>query len=425
MENVTKALLVKKMLGNFKRECIYYPGEEEDAEAQVEIEKLRKKYVLFQAACLTMPAKAKCDVHLTSLKGLERYYKDRCYRGARALRPIVFVLGSLGFVLNLFVISAILSLKRLRRMLAFLLIAHLSFCDFLTGVYALGTASGHEVSPDFHEIRQYRESNSKCTVFWVIFLLGQTLGVLTCLLVTIERYIATVYCMKPDLKLETRTAMIILSFFWVLALLIAFPLQLIDYQKITINFMCVLLRDYSAKKGFFVSQGLMIAFLILYVIVVFLYCRIYVFVRNSSRQVSVKREAKLAKRIGVIVLTNFVCFALPNLSMLLFTTVGLYAPLDDIPNTIIRRWVPPMFLVLNACANPLLFALGNNTFSSSVKQAVRPFLVRYLGLSTVLQKTSRVHPTGAMKTMSTAATTASSHHSNGCKGDSTIIESQA
>lgn len=309
-------------------------------------------------------------------------------------------------------------------MVPFLLIAHLSFCDFLTGIYAIGTASGHEVSPDFHDIRQYRESDALCGTFWVIFLLGQTLGVLTCVLVTIERFLATVYCMKPDLKLETRSVMVILPVFWVIALLIALPLQQIDLQKITINFMCVLLRDYSKKKGFFVSQGLMIAYLILYIIIVVLYVRIYLFVRKSSRQVSVKREGKLAKRIGLIVLTNFVCFALPNLSMLIFTTTGLYAPLDDIPNTIIRRWVPPMFLVLNATANPCFFAFGNKLFSSAVKGALRRFLIRYLEFDSQVLHSSKVHPSeGGSNTRSTTAVAHTRKAAN--EEGSNICESQA
>lgn len=422
--NVTRVMLIQKMLGQFIRQCIYYPDKQEDFQAQVEIEKIRKKYVMYQGTCMKIPPKQKsCDVHVTSLKTLERYFKDRCYRGARALRPIVFVAGSFGFILNLFVVSSILILKRLRHMVPFLLVAHLSFCDFLTAVYAIGTASGHEVSPDFHDIRQYRESNSKCAVFWVIFLLGQTLGVLTCLLVTVERFLATVYCMKPAYKLEARTVFAILPVFWVLALLIALPLQLIDYKKITINFMCVLLRDYSKKKGFFVSQGLMIAYLILYIIVVALYCRIYIFVRKSSRQVSVKREAKLAKRIGLIVFTNFVCFALPNLSMLIFTTAGLYAPLDDIPNTIIRRWVPPMFLVLNACANPCFFAFGNKLFASAVKQAMRRKLLKWLddGAPQRAATSSRIHPIE----MKTASTTGLSKTSRVKEVSTAVTESHA
>lgn len=400
-KNVTGKIIIKKLLSRYKRNCIYFPKE-----SNAFLEEFRRVYVSYNGGCMTRSKK--CSMaHLTSNVPLFKRLKDVCYSGTRKLRPIVYVLGSIALVLNLIVLTSILSIKNLRRLVPFLLVAHLSFCDMLMGIYAIGTAVGHEVSPDFHDIEVYRTDNSKCPVFWVLFLFGQTLGVCTCVLVTIERYLATVYCMKPMLKLEMQTTFFILPGFWLIAILIAFPLQLIDYQKITLNFMCVLLRDYSAKKGFFVSQGLMIAFLILYIIIVFLYVRIYISVRNSSRQVMVdiKREARLARRIGVIVFTNFICFALPNLSMLVFTTTQMYVGLDDILNTIIRRWLPPMVLVLNACANPCFFAYGNDKFLSSLKSSLRSFLSKYLGVDGLMVGNNRVGPSIEMKTASTSAST--------------------
>lgn len=387
--NITREELEQKLTGKFKRQCIYIPGDQMD-----KLELARKTFVSYNGRC---EENRLVEFDVTSIAALKTLLSDRCYVAVRNLRYIVFTLGFLAIILNIIVFSAILSIQRLQQNVPFLLIAHLSLCDFLIGVYALGTASGHEIARDFHEIQLYRESSSKCGVSWVIFLFGQSLGVLTCLLVTIERYLATVHCMKPAWKLERRTAFTIIPAFWGAAFVIAVPLQKIDQKKITPNFMCLLLRDYSPSKGFLVGQGLMIAFIALYVVQVILYIRIYVYVRDSSRRVNVNREAKLAKRIGVIIMTNFVCFALPNLSMLVFTMLGVYAPLGDIANTILRRWLPPMCLVLNACANPCFFAYGNVRFSSTLRQSMREFVQKYPSFGNWKAKHPRVVPISEMK----------------------------
>ena len=105
----------------------------------------------------------------------------------------------------------------------------------------------------------------------------------------------------------------------------------------------------------------------LYTVIIAQYCHIYVAVRKSSRNAGVRRETKLASRICVMVGTSFVFFVVPNLAMMVMTVGSVQLPLTRVQQTVIKKWLPPMFLVLNACINPLLFAYRNDKFVKSLK----------------------------------------------------------
>ncbi|EDO32287.1 predicted protein [Nematostella vectensis] len=369
VNNISREFLLDIVLSTY-RGCVYYPKEHYQ-----QLDSTRKKMVYFNGFC----KRHNCTLSLTSLTPVKMLRQDRCLRAFRKLRPLVYTLGLCAMGLNLVVFTVIVCMKYLRSSVAFLLIAHLSLCDFLIGVYAIGAAVGNGSATSMVASKFYRLNI--CPYFWMIFVLGQFLSALTCLLVTVERYMTIVHCMKPHLRLTRSLASILLPASWVAALALGIPLERYDTRKISGTIMCIMVRNFMPEKGVLLSQCLMILFLSVYIVVVSLYIHIYIAAKKSCTQSGrSKRESRLARRIGLITLSNFVFFAVPNIAMFTFATNYISLHGNDVIDALIRRWVPPMCLVFNACVNPCLFAFGNRKFTTGARHCAQRMRNKALAL---------------------------------------------
>ncbi|KAK3753408.1 hypothetical protein QZH41_018356 [Actinostola sp. cb2023] len=97
----------------------------------------------------------------------------------------------------------LLSRKPLRTNTALLLIAHVTFCDIILGIYtvAIGDCQGL-VAKGLPVFRQW--CHELCPYYRTVFVLGQIMEVATLLLVTTERYLAIVFCMNPSARVTKK-----------------------------------------------------------------------------------------------------------------------------------------------------------------------------------------------------------------------------
>lgn len=242
-----------------------------------------------------------------------------CWEVTNKLRPLLFVLGMGAILSNFVVFTTVIRAKNLRTCSPFLLVSEMAFCDFLVGIYSIGMAFGHGYT--FHEFKAWQEIY--CPFFRNLFIVAEIVGSLTSLLMTIERYMAIVFCMRPSVRLGRTAIGTSLVLFWIAGATAAALVQILDTRNNQKpGQMCLIYRNQNLTSTVFVSELLLLVLVFIYFVVVVLYVHIFIVVRKSARNLGVLRESRLAKRISVIVLTSFVFFAAPNFSLAWFTFWG-------------------------------------------------------------------------------------------------------
>lgn len=288
-----------------------------------------------------------------------------CWEVTNKLRPLLFVLGIGAILSNLVVFTTVIRAENLRTCLTFLLVSEMAFCDFLVGIYSIGMAFGHGYT--IHEFKAWQEIY--CPFFRNLFIVAEIVGSLTSLLMTIERYMAIVFCMRPSVRLGRKAITTSLVLFWIAGATAAALVQILDTRNNQKpGQMCLIYRNQYLISTVFVSELLLLLLVFIYFVVVVLYVYIFIVVRKSARNLGVLRESRLAKRISVIVLTSFVFFAAPNFSLAWFTFRGGGVFDDARFNRTILWWLPPVCLVVNACLNPCLFAFKNDKFVKALRK---------------------------------------------------------
>ncbi|XP_048580309.1 leucine-rich repeat-containing G-protein coupled receptor 4 [Nematostella vectensis] len=341
-----------------KEECQYIPDE-----VMPIVREIHSRLVVFEGRC---KGGVKCEIVATSLSKITSGIKDSCWEVLYNTRYLEYVLATITIVVNALVVIATISIRFLRKKVTFALIGHMAFCDVMIGVYGVVVAYGHGMVLDKNSV--FRDFRFRiCPFIRTVFTLGQFMEVATSLLVTLDRYLAIVFVMKLGVRLKPRLAAGCVLLFWVVAAAMSALQQVFDKSVISDNLMCVLVRDFQHSVTFFFSQGIMIMQVFLYVVVIAMYVHIYVYVRRSQRNAGVQRESKLARRVGIIVLTNLLFFVIPNATVFIVTTGNLYFETNAVANSMIRRWLPPVCILLNASLNPFLFAYRNDTFKDAVR----------------------------------------------------------
>ena len=295
---------------------------------------------------------------------------DICWDLIKKLRPLLFILGTIATFTNMLVIITVVLTKSLRRRPPFLLVSATAVCDFLIGIYSFGMAFGHGY--DLQEFKAWQDIY--CTYLRYLFILAEVDGGLTSLLMTIERYVAIVFCMNPDIRLGYKALRIALPLTWITGATSATLAQIFDMRhNAKPGRMCLFHRNSDKIPSIFISDIVLLFLVFTYLLVVFLYLHIFVVVRKSARRAGTRRESQLAKRISLIVLTSFVFFAVPNFALAWFI-INRGRVFEDVRmNRTLLWWLPPACLVVNACLNPFIFAFKNDKFTRSLKRlAGRP-----------------------------------------------------
>lgn len=282
-----------------------------------------------------------------------------CWKVSNKLRPTLFILGSIAMVLNITVLATVLTVESLRKSPPFLLVSHLGFCDTLIGIYSMGVALGHGVS--IKEFKDWKEIY--CPVLRSIFIFAEVTGSLTALLMTTERYLAIVFCMKPAVRLGNKFIAAALAFAWIAGASSATVVQMLDKRNNQRDAqMCLITRNTFKTSTIYASELILLVLVFFYFVVVVLYLHIFIVVRRSARNMGVLRESRLAKRISAIVLSGFFFFAAPNFTTVWFIFRGGNVFEDARLNKTLIWWLPPVCLVVNACLDPCLFAFRNEKF---------------------------------------------------------------
>ncbi|XP_070181140.1 follicle-stimulating hormone receptor-like [Littorina saxatilis] len=238
------------------------------------------------------------------------------------------------------------------------LMCNLSFADLLMGLYLLLLAS-----IDVHSLGEYFthavswQNDGGCQVAGFLTVFSSELSVFVLMVITLERWYAISYAIHLTKRLRIRQAWCLMLTGWIYASTMAL-LPLVGVSGYGAVSMCLPMEAKDVwDKVYIVSLLLLngLAFLVICC------CYISMFLKvRSSDTMARSNDATIAKRMSILVLTNFVCWA-PIAFFGLTASFGF--PMIDISNS---KILLVFFYPLNSCANPFLYVILTKQFRKDV-----------------------------------------------------------
>ncbi|KAM9294326.1 thyrotropin receptor [Gastrophryne carolinensis] len=277
--------------------------------------------------------------------------------GYNFLRIVVWFVNLLAILGNAFVLFVLVT-SHYKLTVPRFLMCNLAFADFCMGVYLLLIAS-----EDLHTRSEYYnyaiswQTGAGCYTAGFFTVFASELSVYTLTVITLERWYAITFAMRLDRKIRLRHAAFIMLGGWAFCFFLALlPLVGISsYVKVSI---CLPMDTETT-----LSQVYIVFVLILNIVAFFIICacyiKIYITVRNPQYK-SGDKDTKIAKRMAVLIFTDFLCMA--PISFYALSAI-MNKPLITVSNS---KILLVLFYPLNSCANPFLYAIFTKAFRRDV-----------------------------------------------------------
>ena len=239
------------------------------------------------------------------------------------------------------------------------LMCNLAFADFFMGVYLLLLAS-----IDVHTLGEYFnyavewQNEGGCQVAGFMSVFSSELSVFTLTIITLERWYAISHAIHLNKRLKLRQSLFLMFVGFLFASTLAvLPLVGISgYGNVSI---CLPMKaDNAVDVGYIVSLLIMNG--IMFLAICSCYINMYWKVKSGSDCTARSNDATIAKRMALLVFTNFACWA-PIAFFGLTASAG--TPFIDITNS---KILLVFFYPLNSCANPFLYAILTKQFRKDV-----------------------------------------------------------
>ncbi|XP_034457600.1 thyrotropin receptor-like isoform X1 [Hippoglossus hippoglossus] len=274
------------------------------------------------------------------------------------LRVLVWLVSLLAISANLLVIFILLSSRQKLSVTRFLM-GHLAFADFCMGTYLLLIASVdlYTHSHYYHYAIAW-QTGSGCNLAGALSLFASELSVYTLTLISLQRWHAIFFAMRPDRRMRLRHAAVLMLAGWLLCVILALlPLVGVSsYQRVSI---CLPMDTDTAAAQAYVVSVLMIN-VTAFVVVCLCYLHIYCMVHNPQHQSS-RCDTSMAKRMAVLIFTSFLCLAPICFYGL---SAAFHRPLMTVTDS---KVLLVLFYPLNSCAHPFLYVILTKAFHRDIR----------------------------------------------------------
>lgn len=312
--------------------------------------------------------------HRTLVKAIPIH---RCWDTDNHILNIEFILGPIAFVLNFVVLVNTVLTPKLRKNVTMVLVCNIALSDLCLSLYSVLIASVRKIP----YVKFYTMIDSICPFLGFLWLTAQTVTVTTLVLLTVERYLAIVYCMSPAVRMRLKLAIRCTVSTWIIAITIAI-LPIVGIGVYTSNTYCLPIsrqKDIPHMYGF--SIGISLTAIILYLITIPLYIHIYRYVKQNNLEGFNHADNSVAKKIAVMVGCNFSFYCFPVFIALLWVSVHFTKGLDPIVKEIITGCLPVIAFTVNSVINPLLYAYRNTSFVNALKERIEILRTKARALS--------------------------------------------
>ena len=275
-----------------------------------------------------------------------------CSNALRVCSWFVLVLAIFGNSFQLFV----LLMSKRKISIAKILMCNLAFANLCMGMFLLMIASADLYSLGAYQNFAYNwQYRNGCKIAGFVSIFSTELAVFVLTIITVERYFTIVYPLKRDKHLNTKQIVALIGVGWGFAVTMAvLPFfEVSSYQKVAI---CLPFEVQSAVSKVYVTfllatNGLAFFF------VLFCYGRMYCSLGGTGPATSANRvESRVAKRMAMLVITNFACW----FPIALVSLIAIYG------KALIGVPAAQFFLVfvypINSFTNPYLYAIGTKHF---------------------------------------------------------------
>ena len=289
---------------------------------------------------------------------------NKCWDEMNQSSTFLFVLATIAITLNLTVVIVTVRSKVLRDNVAQFLVSNVAIGDMIMALYLiLITATRANVT--YRDMMELLDTHF-CYFVGFVSIMSQGISAFSSFVVSIERYLAVVYCMYPNIRIFPHVAKACLAVVSVSFVFSILPFTVLRGIYVPDSHCTPISEPTSDALEYLTIPGGLV--MILYFSTLPMYVHMYISVRLSSQTVGIQREGKVAVKIALIVFSNMAFFLLP----LLFLTLVNYTALGDI-FTIIEKgifWKTFMYysFAINACLNPILFAFRNDKFRQELKR---------------------------------------------------------
>ena len=289
-----------------------------------------------------------------------------CLEVARKILIAAFPIGIVSLFLNLIVLVVIVSSNTLRSNTSLLLVCSMCASGVLTSIYSVALATVYQIIP-MGDMKSRRIT--LCPPLGFVVTVSVISMVMISLIVTIERYLAVVYCMKPHIRLRIKHACYCLLITWLVTFAMA-GWSVADPHIFTTegyeSYICLSIQSILEIKYLAYSITAITISAVGYLPTIPLYVHIFVVVRKSSSKFGIKREAVLARRISLLVGTNVLFLAVPLCLSHIAISTGNLGGFSETSKMTMVISTKVICMSLNALLNPILYGYRNQTFKKEL-----------------------------------------------------------
>ncbi|XP_029453566.1 thyrotropin receptor isoform X2 [Rhinatrema bivittatum] len=277
--------------------------------------------------------------------------------GYSFLRIMVWFVNLMAILGNIFVLFILIT-SHYKLTVPRFLMCNLAFADFCMGLYLLLIASVDVYTrSEYYNYAIDWQTGPGCNAAGFFTVFASELSVYTLTVITLERWYAITFAMRLDRKLRLRHAIATMLGGWIFCFFLAL-LPIVGVSSFVKVSICLPMDTESVVAQAYIIFVLMLN-IIAFIIICACYIKIYITVRNPQYKAGDK-DAKIAKRMAVLIFTDFMCMA--PISFYALSAI-MNKPLITVSNS---KILLVLFYPLNSCANPFLYAIFTKTFRRDV-----------------------------------------------------------
>ncbi|XP_013386791.1 G-protein coupled receptor GRL101-like [Lingula anatina] len=286
------------------------------------------------------------------------------------LQVSIWVMGILACLGNAVVL--IYWLRKKEFAASSILVMNLALADLFMGVYLIIIAAADTIHRGIYASHAVKwMSSGMCKFAGFMSMVSSEMSVVILVLITADRLVSIVYAMKMK-KIGTKKSLLMAGVSWVLFLILsAAPLVEVGYFKDFYGHNSVCLpftlsrvefggREYAYVIFVFFNFA---AFLFMFSAYVAILKYVYESRKHSGRE-ETDRDVQLLKKISLILITDFLCWA-P------VTVLGILSMAGVPISPEVSSWVAVFILPINSAMNPILYTLANIKICGKLKKKWR------------------------------------------------------
>uniref|UniRef100_UPI00398F48BB thyrotropin receptor n=1 Tax=Pristiophorus japonicus TaxID=55135 RepID=UPI00398F48BB len=277
--------------------------------------------------------------------------------GYDSLRIIVWFVNLLAILGNIFVLLILLT-SHYKLTVPRFLMCNLAVADFCMGIYLLLIASVDLYTrTEYYNYAIDWQTGPGCNTAGFFTVFASEFSVYTLTVITLERWYAINFAMRLDRKMRLRHAITVMVGGWVLCVALAL-LPIVGVSSYTKVSICLPMDTETLLAQSYIILVLLVNILAFFIICA-CYVMIYLTVKNPQYK-SGSKDTKIAKRMAVLIFTDFTCMA--PISFYALSAI-LDKPLITVTNS---KILLVLFYPLNSCANPFLYVIFTKAFRRDV-----------------------------------------------------------